>query len=244
MFNLYKSGKVYFTDDCFYSSYPFPSEWIELFKSGKMESSDENNIFERFTVGVNVKYEPVIAPREMINIKTEKLSKLGGTFKSFMSEQRKSPSPCFNASKITINSGFNTTKSNYKNKTQVQICHSPYMDKASKISSKYYQTLQPRQEIQEKIKTKLISELKSWLSTPKIGNNKKRRRIIRLEAERKTYGEGTDFSDFESMQQVNSTKSALLKNSEHDNWTASTNEYYSKRTINDRELLVNTYSKI
>ena len=71
MYNLYKSNTVYYTDDSFYSSYPFPSEWIELFKTEKMKSAQK---MERFTVDVNIRYEPVISARMLMP--KEKTAKL------------------------------------------------------------------------------------------------------------------------------------------------------------------------
>lgn len=75
MHNLVKVGTVYYTDDSYYSSNPFPLEWIELFKTGKI-----NKIIEQdtFTSGVNIKYVPVIS-RTLIM--TQPLTKRKGTQK-------------------------------------------------------------------------------------------------------------------------------------------------------------------
>ncbi len=84
MHKLTKSGSVYFTDDSYYSSYPFPSEWIELFRSATKNCPnavpDSEELLERFTVGVNIKYEPVISPREVFNPKVTKIKSCTSAF--------------------------------------------------------------------------------------------------------------------------------------------------------------------
>ena len=73
-FNLFKSKEeVYYTDDSYYSSYPFPPEWIELFKTKK--KTDKPEFDESFAVGGNIKYEPVISPKEMSDVKTIRLDR-------------------------------------------------------------------------------------------------------------------------------------------------------------------------
>ncbi len=73
MYNLYKSATVYYTDDSYYSSYPFPSEWIELFKSEKAKGEQKD---DQFVAGVNIRYEPVMSLRAIVHPGTVKFRTL------------------------------------------------------------------------------------------------------------------------------------------------------------------------
>ena len=64
LLNLYRGVNVYYTNDWYYSSYPFPSEWIELFNAGGYNDVANGNI----------SYAPVISQREFISIR-EKYNK-------------------------------------------------------------------------------------------------------------------------------------------------------------------------
>ena len=107
MYNLYKSATVYFTDDSYYSSYPFPSEWIELFKSEKAKREIKG---DGFSIGINIRYEPVISQKM---ITPQSISQFRATFaKSNMALTQKMTSPKVNAPyeevKRRLTEGVNT----------------------------------------------------------------------------------------------------------------------------------------
>lgn len=58
MFSLYKAHGVYYTDDSFYSSYPFPVEWIDSFKKN-------SKLGENFNTEEDIKYKPIIEKKEI-----------------------------------------------------------------------------------------------------------------------------------------------------------------------------------
>ena len=70
MFNLYKAAGVYYTDDSYYSSYPFPVEWMELFDDRGRKKSKE--AFENCLMENTVKYVPIITAREIFDVRLNK----------------------------------------------------------------------------------------------------------------------------------------------------------------------------
>ena len=67
MFNLYKGCDVYFTDDSYYASYPFPNEWIEMFKGNRANEMMEEDA--NMDLNEILKYKPIMSQREIFNPK-------------------------------------------------------------------------------------------------------------------------------------------------------------------------------
>ena len=65
MHNLYSIKQIYYTDNSYYSSYPFPSEWIEFFGNSQQEIYEE----EKLESEEDMRYKPVITPGEIFNVK-------------------------------------------------------------------------------------------------------------------------------------------------------------------------------
>lgn len=61
MHTLHKGNNIYYATDSHYSSYPFPSEWIELFSLGGMKNEYIDNAMESAS-----NYNPVISHRELV----------------------------------------------------------------------------------------------------------------------------------------------------------------------------------
>ena len=63
MFNLYKGCDVYFTDDSYYASYPFPNEWIEMFKGNRANEMMEED--------ANMDLNEILKYKRSTNINTQ-----------------------------------------------------------------------------------------------------------------------------------------------------------------------------
>jgi hypothetical protein len=87
MYNLYNASELYYTNNFFYSSYPFPKAWIEVFTEDKDKLATINE----------VGYEPVINLRRILSPKhTRRRVHLRA---SSMPEEIMSPSSCIPGSR-------------------------------------------------------------------------------------------------------------------------------------------------
>eukprot|EP00826_Nyctotherus_ovalis_P064408 TRINITY_DN9447_c0_g2_i7.p1 TRINITY_DN9447_c0_g2~~TRINITY_DN9447_c0_g2_i7.p1 ORF type:complete len:205 (+),score=39.44 TRINITY_DN9447_c0_g2_i7:521-1135(+) len=55
MYNLYSASNIYYTNDSFYSSYPFPAAWMQIFNKEQTHPT------------IEMEYEPVISPKQVLS---------------------------------------------------------------------------------------------------------------------------------------------------------------------------------
>lgn len=58
MYSLYNISSIYYTSDSFYSSYPFPAAWMQIFSKERVQPATE------------MEYEPVISPKQVLSPKS------------------------------------------------------------------------------------------------------------------------------------------------------------------------------
>eukprot|EP00826_Nyctotherus_ovalis_P054362 TRINITY_DN7114_c0_g3_i12.p1 TRINITY_DN7114_c0_g3~~TRINITY_DN7114_c0_g3_i12.p1 ORF type:complete len:379 (+),score=45.16 TRINITY_DN7114_c0_g3_i12:1316-2452(+) len=139
LLNLYRGMNVYYTNDSYYSSYPFPSEWIELFngqnKSAKGDLVDED-----------VSYAPVISPREFIHIRER--------YKIQNKNRKAIAYKTLEKSKDTIANPYQLFAENSKKN-------------ASETKKIYRRRLTNYDLDTGKVKHELVSEIKTWMRPDK-----------------------------------------------------------------------------
>jgi len=59
MYNLHNVSELYYTNNSFYSSYPFPEAWIKVFTENK----------DKLVTINEMKYEPIIDPKRVLSSK-------------------------------------------------------------------------------------------------------------------------------------------------------------------------------